>query len=263
MAVCLIGLTVHNFPTCRIHLSKATIECVAGVPEASTSSLGSAAARDHFGHISLSGTSGKNIFAFSRSWQRFDSKSSLDPFGTAKRVTHFSSSFQRSDHPHSITNCPLLIKSENQVIEKPQIITIMSIRKKGSSEERKSTRRISRSIKRSSAARYSDIFAAHDSSSSSVNASWDHFEASIDRPERKQRLLKNKSPKSIDKNPFIPKKKNMLLLENDLDLKLLLQQLHESTEFVGTINPLYHSHYLSPNKDHTPALQRRGDASCF
>ena len=40
-----------------------------------------------------------------------------------------------------------------------------------------------------------------------------------------------------------------MLLENDLELKLLLQQLHDSAEFVGTINPLWHSHYLSPNKD--------------
>jgi hypothetical protein len=99
-----------------------------------------------------------------------------------------------------------------------------------------------------------------------VNASWDHFDASccnqhakehtiLNRgPDRgKERLLK-KSPRSVDENPFstMPKrgKKNMLL-EYDLELKVLLQQLHESTEFVGTINPLYHSHYLSPNKDHT------------
>lgn len=127
----------------------------------------------------------------------------------------------------------------------------MSIRKKGSSKQCKSTRSISRSIKRSSAARYS-VFSAAYSSFSSVNASWDHFEASIDRPERRnERLIKKESPRSIDNDPCIPKKKNMLLLENDLEFKLLLQQLHESTDFVGTINPLYHSHYLSPNKDQT------------
>jgi hypothetical protein len=96
-----------------------------------------------------------------------------------------------------------------------------------------------------------------------VNASWDHFDAScccnhdakeqtIDRAERKERLLKLPRTSIDEENPFIPKKNKLpLLLENDSELKLLLQQLNESTEFVGTINPLYHSHYLSPNKDHT------------
>lgn len=122
---------------------------------------------------------------------------------------------------------------------------------KGSSKQCTSTS-IPRSIKRSS---HRGISAAHSrtnqSSSSCVNASWDHYDAScnhaeeqtIDRPGRKERLLK--SPRSINDSPFRPKKN--MLLENDLELKLLLQQLHESTEFMGTINPLHHSHYLSPN----------------
>jgi hypothetical protein len=161
----------------------------------------------------------------------------------------------------------------------------MYIRKSNSKQRTASTKSISRSIKRSS---YRGISAPHmhsnrttnhpsSSSAGSMNASWDHFDAAAsccnhakeeqhqtidDRrgPERKERLLKLPRPsrRSIDaddSNPFrMPnKKKNMLLLENDLELKLLLQQLHESTEFVGTINPLYHSHYLSgsPNKDHS------------
>jgi hypothetical protein len=145
----------------------------------------------------------------------------------------------------------------------------MSLRKDSSKQRIRITRSIPRSIKRSSYR--GSIFAAHSrttnrSSCNSVNASWDHFDASccnqhakehtiLNRgPDRgKERLLK-KSPRSVDENPFstMPKrgKKNMLL-EYDLELKVLLQQLHESTEFVGTINPLYHSHYLSPNKDHT------------
>jgi hypothetical protein len=142
----------------------------------------------------------------------------------------------------------------------------MNIRE-GSSKELISESSIPRSMKWWSSYYYGgNNPAAHSrtnqsSSSNGMNASWNHFDASCcdhgkkehhhtiggDWPERKERFLK--SPKSIDENPSRPKKN--MLLENDLELQLLLQQLHQSTEFVGTINPLYHSHYLSPSKDHT------------
>jgi hypothetical protein len=140
---------------------------------------------------------------------------------------------------------------------------MVHILRKGSSKQRISRRSTSiprNNIKKRSSS-YRGISAAQSrtnhSSFSSVNASWDHFDASCrnhdanHQPvERKEGLLD--SPKtSIDANPCtMPKKKNMLL-DNDLELTLLLQQLHESADFVGTIDPLYHSHYLSsPNKDH-------------
>jgi hypothetical protein len=135
--------------------------------------------------------------------------------------------------------------------------------RKGSSKEcmKKRKSSIPRDIKKRSS--YRGLSAAHSrtnnsSFSSAVNASWAcHFDddasccnhskdQTIDRRERKEQPF-NKSPtRSIDDNPYMPKKN--LLLENDLELKALMQQLHESTEFMGTINPLCHSHCLSPNK---------------
>ena len=124
---------------------------------------------------------------------------------------------------------------------------------KGSSKER---------ICRKSCTYRRDISATHsrtkNSSSSTVNASWDHFDygsccnhvndQAINRPaERKAQPLNKSRTRSIDDNPCMPTKN--MLLENDLELKLLLQQLHDSAEFLGTINPLWHSHYLAPNKD--------------
>jgi hypothetical protein len=99
-----------------------------------------------------------------------------------------------------------------------------------------------------------------------VNASWEPFddtscsknhdpkeEQMIDDQKEQtiyQLLQKESSSRSmIDDNPCMPKKN--MLLESDLELKLLLKQMNDSAEFLGTIDPVCHSQYLlSPKEDH-------------